>query len=256
MAYEKTFDEILDGILTDFRNILPAVDVSQGSLAYMKAAGYASALWGLFRYAEWISRQIFPDTADTAALDHHAWVRGLSRTVGEDDAEYLARLLDYIRKPPAGGNKDDYEKWSLEVDTVASAYCIPLAQGEGTVDVIVFADEGETGSEIPGEDLLDQVFEYIESVRPVGMRGLRVLAPTIVAQDITMTGVGDSLAEEVAADIESYLAGFVPGQPLYLPKLTAIAINAGAENPVVSLPVETVSPDSGEVLRPGVIDVS
>jgi len=76
MAFERTFDEILNGILVDFRNIFPGVDVSQGSLAYMKAAGYSSALWGLYKYQEWISRQAFPDTAETEALEHHAWVQG------------------------------------------------------------------------------------------------------------------------------------------------------------------------------------
>lgn len=149
MAFEKTFDEILAGILTDFRNIFPSVDVSQGSLAYMKAAGYASALWGLYKYQEWISRQAFPDTADTEALEHHAWVRGIPRTAGENDADYLARLLDYIRKPPAGGNKYDYEKWAEEVDGVHAAYAFPLAQGAESVDVVIVANAATTGSEIP-----------------------------------------------------------------------------------------------------------
>ena len=48
-----SFDEILAGILRDFQNIFPGVDVSQGSLAYMKAAGYASATWGLYQYQNW-----------------------------------------------------------------------------------------------------------------------------------------------------------------------------------------------------------
>ncbi len=254
--FEKSFDDILAGILTDFSNIFPGVDVSQGSLAYMKAAGYASALWGLYRYTEWVGRQAFPDTADTEALEHHAWVRGLTRTAGENDTELLARLLEYIRRPPAGGNKYDYEKWALEIDNVAAATCIPLAQGLGTVDVVVFADAETTGSEIPDADLLAEVAAYIETVRPVTASVVRVLAPVIVLQAVTMTGVGSTLAAEVVADIEAYLAGFIPGQALYLPKLTAIAINAGADNPVVTVPAATVTPAAGSVLRPGAINVS
>lgn len=256
MAYERTFDEILAGILTDFRNVFPTVDVSQGSLAYMKAAGYASALWGLYRYMEWISRQAFPDTADTEALEHHAWVRGLSRTAGEDDAEYLARLLAYIRQPPAGGNAHDYEMWAKEIDDVADAYALPLAQGGESVDVIVLADVGATGSEIPDAELLANVAAYIESVRPVGARFVRVLAPEVVSQNIIMTGVGAVLEPTVTADIEAYLAGFIPGQPLYLPQLLALATAAGVPNPVLVSPSATVTPAPGEVLRPGVIDVA
>lgn len=256
MAFERSFDEILAAILTDFRNIFPAVDTSQGSLAYMKAAGYASALWGLYRYQEWISRQIFPDTADTEALEHHAWVRGLTRTAGENDASYLARLLEFIRRPPAGGNAHDYEMWAKEIDGVASAYAIPLAQGGESVDVVVFADEAATGSEIPDSELLADVAAYIESVRPVGARFVRVLAPVVVAQNITMTGVGTDLGGSVIIDIEALLSGFTPGQPLYVPALLALAINNGVANPVVTVPDTTVQPAAGTVLRPGVIDVT
>jgi uncharacterized phage protein gp47/JayE len=256
MAYEKGFDEILSTILTDFQNVFPGVDVSQGSLAYMKAAGYASALWGLYRYQQWISAQVFPDTADTKALEHHAWVRGLSRTVGESDAAYLARLLDYLRRPPAGGNVYDYVKWAEEIDNVAAAYATPLAQGGESVDVVIVANSVTTGSEIPDQTLLDAVAAYIDMVRPVGARFVRVLAPTVVTQAVTMTGVGSALAGSVAADIEDYLAGFAPGEDLYLPQLLAIAINNGVDNPVLAVPAATVSAAAVEMLRAGVIDVS
>jgi len=256
MPFQKGFDEILAAILTDFQNVFPGVDVSQGSLAYMKAAGYASALWGLYRYQEWISRQIFPDTADTEALEHHAWVRGLSRTYGESDTAYLVRLLEYIRRPPAGGNKYDYEKWALTIDNVTAAYVTPLAQGGGSVDVVIVANMVTTGSEIPDQALLDEVAAYIEDVRPVGARFVRVLAPTVVLQNVAMTGVGSSLLAAVQADISAYLNGFQPGEELYVPQIIAIAIQNGALNPVVTTPVGTVTPAIVEMLRPGVIDVS
>ncbi|WP_028318969.1 baseplate J/gp47 family protein [Desulfobulbus elongatus] len=255
MAYEKGFDEILNDILTDFQNTFPGVDVSQGSLARMKATGYASALWGLYKYMEWIGRQAFPDTADTAALEHHGWVRGVPRTAGETDAAYLARLLNYLRRPPAGGNANDYEVWAKEIDGVAQAYAIPLAQGGESVDVIVIADT-TTGSEIPGQNLLDDVAAHIAEVRPVGARFVRVLAPEIIEQDVIMTGVGVGLADIVAGEISAYLSSFIPGAVLYLPQLDAIAVGKGVPNPVLTLPAAAVTPSSNEMIRPGVIDVS
>jgi len=256
MAYEKGFDEILNDILIDFRNIFPSVDVSQGSLAYMKAAGYASALWGLYRNQDWISKQIFPDTADTEALEHHGWVRGVTRTAGESDAVYLARQLDYIRRPPAGGNKYDYEKWAEEVDGVQKAYAFPLAQGPESVDVVIRANVATTGSEIPDQDLLDAVSAHIADQRPVGARFIRVLAPTVVYQDVTMTGVGSILAATVQADIAAYLTVFTPGQVLYLPQLTGLATANGVANPDLSIPAAMVIPAPYAMLRPGVINVS
>lgn len=255
MAYKKEFDAILNGILTDFSNVLPGVDISQGSLAYMKAAGYASALWGLYEYQSWISRQIFPDSADTEALEHHGWVRGVARTAGETDAAYLVRILEYLRRPPAGGNQYDYVKWSLEVDGVAAAYPYPLAQGGESVDVVIVAGD-DTGSEIPDQDLLDAVAAHIADLRPVGARYVRILAPTVQSQAVTMTGVGSSLAAIVEADISAYLSGFAPGQVLYLPQLLAIATGAGAANPELTVPAATITPAAGAMIRPGAINVS
>ncbi|WP_310601213.1 baseplate J/gp47 family protein [Desulfobulbus sp.] len=256
MAYEKEFDEILAEILTDFQNTFPGVDVSQGSLARMKATAYASALWGLYRYMQWIRRQIFPDTADTEALEHHGWVRNVPRTVGETDAAYLARLLDYLRRPPAGGNAHDYEMWAREVDGVAQAYAFPLAQGGESVDVVIVANPELTGSDIPNADLLAEVEAYIASVRPVGARFVRVRPPSVIRQDVVMTGVGAALAPAVVGAVQAYLSAFVPGAPLYLPQLAAMAVAAGAQNPVVAVPGGAVLPAAHEMIRPGAINVS
>jgi uncharacterized phage protein gp47/JayE len=256
MAYEKGFDEILNNILTDFQNTFSGVDVSQGSLARMKATAYASALWGLYRHMQWVRRQIFPDTADTEYLEHHGWVRGVPRTMDELDAAYLARLLDILRRPPAGGNAHDYEVWAKEVDGVADAWSIPLAQGGESVDVIVAADERITGSDIPGPELLDAVMAHIQTVRPVGARFVRILAPMVIAQDVSISGVGASLALIVAERVRVYLSGLIPGQPLHVPQLSALAVTAGAANPVVVVPAEAVLPAKSEVIRPGVIDVN
>lgn len=149
MSFQKDFDTLFQTILTDWQNQFPDADISQGSLIYLKSACLASALWGLYKYQEYIARQIFPDTADTANLEHHGWVRNLNRNINESDANYLARILDDIRRPPAGGNKYDYVKWARAVDGVAKAYCIPIGQGLGTVDVIILSDANSTGSEIP-----------------------------------------------------------------------------------------------------------
>lgn len=149
MNFQKDFDELLNEILTDYRNQFPEADTSQGSLIFIRSACLASAVWGLYCYQEWISKQVFPDSADTEALEHHVWVRGLSRTYNETDSSLLARLLEYIRRPPAGGNRYDYVKWAKAIDNVAAAYCYPLAQGLGTVDVVIVANESNTGSEVP-----------------------------------------------------------------------------------------------------------
>lgn len=149
MSFSKDFDTLLNEILTDYRNQFPGIDTTRGSLVFIKAACLASALWGIYRAIEYQARQIFPDTSNTPNLEHHAWLRGMSRRPGETDAELLARLLSLIRQPPAGGNANDYVQWSLSIENVTAAWCFPLAQGPGTVDVVILADKERTGSEIP-----------------------------------------------------------------------------------------------------------
>ncbi|MGC6336137.1 baseplate J/gp47 family protein, partial [Pasteurella multocida] len=50
----------------------------------------------------------------------------LSNVVGGTDAEsdtsLLERLLELIRRPPAGGNRYDYRNWALSVDGVDAVY--------------------------------------------------------------------------------------------------------------------------------------
>lgn len=256
MAFRKTFDELLSQILTDWRNQFPSADASQGSLLFLRSACLASALWGAYEHQEWVSRQAQPDTADTEALEHHGWVRGVERLAGETDAALLERLLAKLRKPPAGGNRYDYVAWAREVQGVRSAYCYPLGQGLGTVDVVVVADAATEGSEIPDAELLAATKAHIDEVRPTTASLVRCLAPTLVVQDVTMTVTGPADVTVIAAEIEAYLSSFIPLQPLYLGQLIAIAIDNGAIDAVVSVPAASVVPTGYEMLRPGAMEVT
>lgn len=251
------FDSLLDSILIDWRNQFTGkADTSEGSLIFIRSACLASALWGIYQHQKYIGDQIFPDTADEENLEHHGWTFAVERKPEESAADYLGRVLDHLRRPPAGGNKYDYVKWAKEITNVKEAYSFPLAQGGESVDVVVVADKVATGSEIPDQALLDSVAAYIETVRPVGARFVRILAPTIINQNVTMTVTGIVNVAEIAADISAYLNNFVPGQELFIPQLTAIAIDNGADNALVTIPAATVTPAAYEMLRPGVIDVS
>jgi uncharacterized phage protein gp47/JayE len=251
------FDELLNSLLTDYKNQFPEADSSQGSLIFIKSACYASALWGLYKYQEYISRQIFPDTADTENLEHHAWVRGLSRKVGETDPDFLSRLLDYIRRPPAGGNQYDYVKWAVSITNVKQAYCVPLAQGLGSVDVVIIADEVATGSEVPDQDLIDEVKAYIDDIRPVTFSAFRVLPPTIITQGVTMAITGASADKtRIATDITDYINALAVGDDLYTARLIQIAVNGGAETVNVTVPAATVVAGAADLIRAGVISVA
>ena len=251
------FDTLLNGILTDWKNQFPDADTSEGSLIFIKSACLASAIWGLYKYQDWILKQMFPDTADHDNLSHHGWVHGLSQNPGETDSAYLIRLLNYLQQPAAGGNANDYVQWALEVVGVESAYCIPLGQGLGTVDIVILATPSlNGGSEIPTSSLLTEVYNYINPLRPVTASIIRILGASIITQNVTMATTGNCDKAQTATDITSYINSFIPGQPLNLTQLSAIAIKNGATDATISVPAANINPTAYQVLRAGVISVN
>lgn len=92
----------------------------------------------------------------------------------ESDAELLTRLLEIIRRPPAGGNKYDYKRWALEVPGVTAAYVYPLRRGPGTVDVAITSAGG-----LPSQEVTLRTQSHIDDVRPVTAKNAFVFVPTL-----------------------------------------------------------------------------
>lgn len=256
----KDFDTIFNEILVDYRGQEPDTDTAKGSLVFLKSACLASALWGAYRHQEWISDQIFPDDADPANMEHHAWIQGVLRRVGETDDQLLARDLDDRRRPPAGGNKYDYVKWAKEAKggdgerLVKEAYCIPLGQGPGSVDLVIIANN-ETG--VPDSALLDKVKTYIEDKRPAGMRYLRVLAPEDVPADVTVKYAGDVDTTVIEADIASYIAQHVPGQEFVLALLNkALVAGNNLTDLMITAPAANVAATAYQRITRGTISAA
>lgn len=133
-------------------------------------------------------------------------------TDAESDSELLARLLDIIRRPPAGGNQYDYRRWAMAVDGVTAAYVYPLRRGLGTVDVVITSAGGA-----PSAEIIAAVQAYIDDQRPVTAKDFLVLAPTFknVDIDVRISVSGVTLAEAVAnitSALTDYIARLAPGE--------------------------------------------
>jgi len=160
-----------------------------------------------------------PDVAATAAADGDF----TSGTDEESDAELLARLLDHLQQPPAGGTANDWKQWALEVDGVLEAYVFPLRRGLGTVDVVVFSEGPGGDRATPSAGLLTTVDAYLDTVRPVTVKIYEVLAADEVPVDVdfTVLEVADGYVDvDVAAAAEAAVAAafpaLEPGETLYL----------------------------------------
>lgn len=83
-----TFEEIRDSILRDTQSLDPTADISSDSDHFVHASRLASVAVGQYAHQAWITRQIFPDTADSEYLERHANLRGLRRRNPTGSAGY------------------------------------------------------------------------------------------------------------------------------------------------------------------------
>ena len=127
----------------------------------------------------------------------------------ENDYDLLSRVLQRMRKPPMGGDADDYEAWTLEVAGVTRAWCSPLEMGRGTVTVRFMCDDlRATNQGLPTADDIAAVTAYLDTVRPVAAKDLFVVAPILQPVNFAVTNLqGDSpaLRNAIAAGVSVML---------------------------------------------------
>lgn len=160
----------------------------------------------------------------------------------ETDEELLARLLDLIRNPPAGGNQYDFRRWALSVPGVSAAYVYPLRRGLGTVDIVITASGG-----LPSAATIAATQAYIDSVRPVTAKNALVIAPAIVAidHDVNIDGMAIATAQPlIQAALAAYFAQLSPGDTYVRSKASAtISDIEGITDSLLVTPTANVTPE-------------
>jgi len=113
--YLRSYDDLLQAMLTDYSNLSPSPDTSIGSPVYIKCSVLASALWGVYKYQDYLAQQPFPDTGSTDSINHWGSILGITRQAGENDNDYANAMITALKSPPAGGTKTDYQNWALQM---------------------------------------------------------------------------------------------------------------------------------------------
>ncbi|AOJ13144.1 baseplate J/gp47 family protein [Burkholderia vietnamiensis] len=171
-------------------------------------------------------------------------VKMVGGTDDETDAELLARLLDVIRRPPAGGNQWDFRRWAMNVDGVSAAYVYPLRRGLGTCDVVITASGG-----LPSAATITAVQAAIDGQRPVTAKNCLVLAPTIVTIDhvVQVAFPGGTAAGAQAAiepGIAAYFTTLEPGAQYIKSRIEGIITDtAGITDRTVVMPTGNFTPE-------------
>jgi uncharacterized phage protein gp47/JayE len=182
----------------------------------------------------------------------------------EDDGAYRPRVLDRIAQPGMGGNSHDYLVWQLQFPGVASAYVWPLRQGLGSVDVAsLHAGRGTERILAAGEAADLQA--YLDAVRPVAYRDLRVLTVVPFPVDIEI-GIApeddpkyafdwrdDALPTVAGWDAATRVLTFAPPRPADLLAGDRLAIRSAAPpyGDGSELVVEALGPGADDVTITG-----
>lgn len=159
----------------------------------------------------------------------------------ESDGELLDRLLDIIRRPPAGGNQYDYRRWAMEVPGVTSAWVYPVRRGVGTVDIAITSAGG-----LASDEIIRNVQAHIDDVRPVTARNALVLSPQLryVDFDVIVKARGvplEQLRPEVDKTVRGAMVRIAPGQPLIRSSIeTLISLLPGVTDRTIVTPAANV----------------
>lgn len=174
----KTMEEIYDGMLAVFRKETGA-EASAASDLSVKFYAVAAEVYALYVQADWMARQVFPQTAEGAYLERHAALRGLDRRTAVR-AEGILRF---------------------SVDTPSSAdLTIPAGTVCATAGMVRF--ETKTDAVLPaGEIWVETAARAVEA----GAAG-NVPAGSIQAMAVAPVGIGRCINQEAfigGADAES-----------------------------------------------------
>ncbi|WP_342106280.1 baseplate J/gp47 family protein [Methylobacterium sp. SI9] len=117
------------------------------------------------------------------------------------------RVLFRIRKPPMGGDADDYVAWAREVPGVTRAWCAPHEVALGTVTVRFMMDDLRADlSGYPIQADCDAVAAHIATVRPVTVSDIYVVPPVPQPVNLSISNLSPDTPSTRSAALSSLSA--------------------------------------------------
>jgi uncharacterized phage protein gp47/JayE len=198
---------------------------------------------------------LFPGLASSAVVA----TGGLSGGADVESVDSLrSRVLQRKRQPPQGGAEADYERWARALPFVSRAWARRLVNGPGSVGVWFLS----TGGAVPSGAEVDAVEADLLSRRLIGLRDLRVHAPTPTPVAIVIDLDPDTV--ETRFNVETALATVfaervrpgLPDDPFVLSRSwisEAISDAVGEESHVLVSPAADISFGTGVLATLGTV---
>ena len=123
----------------------------------------------------------------------------------ESDDSLRERYFLHLRLPATSGNKHHYMLWAKSVTGVGDVHVDPLWNGNGTVKVVI----ADSNMDVPSEELIDEVYSYIEEERPIGAT-VTVVGATIknISIDVKVRLIDGYEIEDVKGNFEAALEDY------------------------------------------------
>mgnify|MGYP000845652560 CR=1 FL=1 len=208
MSEENKMDFSFEGILNRLKSALKdEVNKLEGGFCMDNIQAVAEEMARICEMeVSSIPDHVLLDTAEGEYLDRKALDYNETRLEGETDDAFRARIFQKIQNPLTSGNKNHYIYWAKSVPNIGDAKCIPCWNGPGTVKVIVISAQ----KDVPGEEDLQAVREYIEENRPVGAAvTVAAASPVLINIDVVISmesGFGFEAAKtSIGQYIQEYL---------------------------------------------------
>jgi uncharacterized phage protein gp47/JayE len=171
-------------------------------------------------------------------------------TDDETDDDLRLRVLARIRKPPMGGDADDYVAWAESYPGVTRAWSYPLEMGMGTVTVRFMMDDLRANNGgFPLPDDVDDLAAYLDTVRPVAVKDFFVEAPIPFPVNVPIINLnpGDQATRNnITASLEqAFFERQSPGQTWFEAWTDEAIMSAVGVVSYNCKPGDTVMPNAG-----------
>lgn len=182
--------------------------MGEGEIHYDLAYPIAEELSEQQQLLEYGFLQGFLPWADGEFLDAAGVFFGLTRNEEETDDAYRQRLIDRARSEEGDGRRQDYERWTRNMDGVGGAVAIEKARHDLSIDVYITDLDGQPAT----PQLATQVRSKLEDKRRA-LHDLQVLPanvyPVAIAVKVSLRPDVElaKVEEQIASQVKTYLKG-------------------------------------------------
>lgn len=152
--------------------------------------------------------QRFLPWADGEFLDAIGVFFGLQRNVAEEDDVYRQRLIERARTEEGDGRRQDYERWTRNVEGVGGAVAVEKARHDLSIDVYITDLAGQPATLELAQQVRTKLEDKRRALHDLQIHPAKVFPVAINVKVITRPDADlAKIQEQIIKQIQTYLKG-------------------------------------------------